>query len=180
MRERLLHAPAWVLGLVNGVVFGTVWTVGGRLLEGENWSAAIVRGVLAGLVFGAIMGRVQHRQQQGVRDVAERSPEGLSRRVRRAAFRGPVPQEPGVRAAAHGLALAILAQYDRQQRWASPFFVLVALLSVLLAVTDSPWWWLAVVAWIVAAVGHPYMRSRLRRRAELLRADGTVQQTGSV
>ena len=179
MRERLLHAPAWVLGLVNGSVFGVVWAAFMRFGDGQSWSTALVYGGVAGAVFGVLMGRVQHRQQQGLRDVAARSPEGLSRRVRRAALRGPVPAQPGVREAAHGLAVAQLAQYDRQRIWPTPFFLLVALLSAFLAVTDSPWWWVAVVAWIVAAAGHPYMRSRLRRRAELLRGDGSQQPTAS-
>lgn len=168
MRERLLHAPAWVLGLLNGSLFGLFWTAFTRYSDGDSWTSALVQGALMGLFFGAVMGRLQHRQQQGVRDVAGRSPEGLSRRVRRAAVRGPVPAEPAVREAARGLALAQLVQLDRQRRWAPTFFVLVGLLSAYLAMTDSPWWWLAVVAWAVAAVGHPWLRSRLRRRTALL------------
>jgi hypothetical protein len=175
MRERLLHAPAWVLGLVNGSLFGLIWVLVTRFGDGESWSTAVAYGGIAGVVFGALMGRVQHRQQRGVREIAARSPEGLSRRVRRAALRGPVPEQPEVREAAHGLALAQLVQYERQRRWASPFFVLVALLSAYLAVTDNAWWWVAVVAWTVAAVGHPWMRSRLRRRAELLRGPGAQE-----
>ncbi len=170
MRERLLNAPAWALGLVNGSLFGLFWTAFTRYGEGDSWTAALVQGGLMGLFFGAVMGRVQHRQQRGVRDVAARSPEGLSKRVRRAVLRGPAPEDPQVREAAHGLAVAQLAQYERQRRWASPFFGLMAVLTAFLAVTDSPWWWLAVGAWTAAAVGHPWLRRRLRRRAALLRA----------
>ncbi|MGY2127991.1 hypothetical protein [Blastococcus sp. SYSU DS0617] len=178
MRERLLHAPAWVLGLVNGSLFGLVWAAFMRFGGGESWPTTLTYGGVAGAVFGGLRGRIQYRQQQGLRDVAARSPEGLSRRVRRAASRGPVPADPEVREAAHGLVLAQLAPLDRQRLWATPFFVLVALLSAFLAVTDSPWWWLAVVAWTVAAAGHPWKRARLRRRAELLRGDGSEQPAG--
>lgn len=171
MRERLLHAPAWVLGLLNGSLFGLFWTAFTRYGEGESWTAALVQGGLLGLFFGAVMGRLQHRQQQGVRDVAARSPEGLSRRVRRAVLRGPAPEDPQVREAAHGLAVAHLAQYERQRRWAPPFFGLVAVLSAFLAVTDSPWWWFAVAAWAAAAAGHPWMVRHLRRRTALLGDD---------
>jgi hypothetical protein len=174
MRERLLHAPAWVLGLVDGTLFALVWILLTRFGGGDSWSTAVVYGVVAGVVFGALMSRVQHRQQQGLREVAARSPEGLSRRVRRAASRGPVPEDPQIREAARGLARAQLGRYE-QQRWASPFFVLVALLSALLAVTDTAWWWLAAVVWIGAAVWHPYARDRLRRRVALL-APGAAPQ----
>ncbi|RBY76547.1 hypothetical protein DQ239_13440 [Blastococcus sp. TF02-09] len=179
MRERLLHAPAWVLGLLNGSLFGSFWAVWTHYGDGESWTASLVQGGLLGIFFGAVMGAVQHRQQRGVREVAERSPEGLSKRVRRAAFRGPVPPDPQVRAAAHGLAVAQWEQYDRQRRWASPLFGLGALGSALVALTDNAWWWLGVPAWALAAVGHPWMRTRLRRRAELLRPDGIAESAAS-
>jgi len=179
MRERMLHAPAWVLAVVSGTIFGLFWVLWMHYGEGDSWTASLVQGGLMGLVFGAIMGPVQHRQQRGVREVADGSPEGLSKRVRRAAFRGPVPAEPTVREAAHGLVLAQLAQLDRQRRWASPFFLLLAALGVFQAVIDNPLWWLAVVLWTAGAVAHPYLRSRLRRRADLLRLDPSAQQVPS-
>lgn len=170
MRERLLHAPVWVLGLVNGVLFGLFWTAWSRYGDGESWTSSLATGAVLGVVFGCVMGVVQHRQQRGVRDAAVHSPEGLSKRVRRAAFRGPVPEQPEVREAARVLALAQLAQYERQRRWAPTFFVFVALLSAALAVTNNPWWWGAVVAWIIASIGHPWAQRRLSRRAALLGA----------
>lgn len=176
MRERLLHAPAWALGVVNGSLFSLGWAAWTHYGDGESWTASLSYGAILGVFFGAIMGVVQHRQQCGVREVAARSPEGLSGRVRRAARRGPVPEEAEVRDAAHGLVVAQQAQLEKQRVWAPAFFVLLAVLGVFQAVTDSPWWWLVVVAWTVAAVGHPYLRHRLRRRAELLRADESPQQ----
>lgn len=126
------------------------------------------------MLFGAVTGPVLHRQQRGVREAATRSPEGLSARVRRASWRGPVPQDPEVRAAARDLVLAQLAQYDKQRRWGPLAFGFFALLSLYLAITESPWFWLGVVGWTLAAAGHLWMRNRLRRRAELLRPDGSV------
>ena len=145
MRERLLHAPAWVLGLLSGSLFGLLWAVWTHVAEDESWTSSLIQGGVMGVFFGAVMGVVQHRQQRGVREVA-----------------------------AHGLVLAQLAQLDRQRRWASAFFLLMAALGVVQAVTENPWWWLAVVAWTAGAVAHPYLRNWLRRRAELLRPDGSV------
>lgn len=175
MRERLLQAPAWVQALVNGTLFGVFWAGWNHFGEGDSWTAALVQGGIVGLVFGAIVGPVLHRQQRGVREAAARSPEGLSARVRRASWRGSVPQDPEVRAAARDLALANLAQYDKQRVWGPLFFAFVALLSLYLAISESPWYWLGVVAWSLAAAAHLLMRRRLRRRAELLCPDGSVQ-----
>jgi hypothetical protein len=159
MRERLLHAPAWVLGLLNGSLFGLFWTLSSRLVEDDSWTSSLIRGGVLGVFFGAFTGVVQHRQQRGVR--------------------GPVPQEPEVRAAARDLALAHLAQYDRQRVWGPLVYGAFALLSLFLAVADSPWFWLGVVLGVVAAVGHLRTRSRLRRRADLLRPDPSAQQVPS-
>ena len=175
MRERMLHAPAWVLGVVSGTMFGLFWALWTHYGDGDSWTASLVQGALLGLFFGAVMGPVQHRQQRGVREAAARSPEGLSTRVRRASWRGPLPQEPEVRAAARDLVLAQLAQYEKQRVWGPLFLAVLAVLSLYLAAAESPWYWLGVVAWSAAAAGHLWVRTWLRRRAELLRPDGSEQ-----
>ena len=175
MRERMLNAPAWVLAVVNGTLFGVFWAGWTHYGEGDSWTASLVQGSLLGLFFGAVMGPVLHRQQRGVREAAARSPEGLSKRVRRAAWRGPAPQEPEVRAAARDVVLAQLAQYDKQRVRGPIFCAVLAVLSLYLAVVQSPWHWLGVLAWSAAAAGHLWVRSWLRRRADLLRPDGSVQ-----
>jgi hypothetical protein len=169
MRERMLNAPVWVRALISGAMFGVLWVLYMRFVQGESWTVALAFGVLAGAFFGALFGPIQHRQLAGVRDAAARSPEGLSARVRRAASRGPVPAEPEIREAAHGLVVAQLRPLERQRIWGPAFFLLMAVLAVFEAVTQSPWWWLAVVFWISVAAGHRYALLRLRRRAELLR-----------
>jgi uncharacterized membrane protein (UPF0136 family) len=171
MRERLLDAPAWVLGLVGGTVSGVLWVLATRLVWQESWTESVVTGLIFGLVFGAVIGPVQRRQNRGLREAAARSPEGLSKRVRRAASRGPVPDDPSLRAAAHDVLLAQLAPLERQRIWGPAFFLGVGVLGVFLAVTDSAWWWIASTAWIAAAGGHRLLLLRLRRREELLRRD---------
>ncbi|WP_324274872.1 hypothetical protein [Blastococcus brunescens] len=168
MRERLIHAPVWALAAVFGGFFGLSWAVWSRFLEGQSWTRALVTAAIAGVLFGAMMGPVTHRQWRGARELAARSPGGLSREVRRAGWRGPVPSDPVVRQAAHDLLRAQLEPMERQRRWASPFFALMAVLALYLALTDSAWWWWAVAAWTGMAVAHPFTRRRLRRRAVLL------------
>ncbi|SOD95102.1 hypothetical protein [Blastococcus haudaquaticus] len=170
MRERLLRAPAWVLALVAGTSFAVLWALITRV-QGESWTAAIVTGAVLGVFFGGVMGPIQHRQNRGLREVAARSPEGLSKRVRRAAWRGPVPDDVDVRQAAHDVVLAQSAQLERQRIWGPALFLLMAALGIYLAVADDPWWWLSVPVWITAAAAHRVVLLRLRRRAELLRPD---------
>ncbi|SEM12292.1 hypothetical protein SAMN04515665_13223 [Blastococcus sp. DSM 46786] len=172
MRHRLLQAPVWVLSVVTGSTFGLFWVLWSRLLEGESWSEALAVGGLLGLFFGAVMGPVLHRQNRGVREAAERSPEGLSPRVRRAASRGPVPAETEVRRAAHELALAQLGPLERQRAWGPPFFLFMAAVAVGLASTESAWWWLGAAFFVAIAAGHRYQLVRLRRRVALLDPEG--------
>jgi hypothetical protein len=176
MRDRLLNAPWWVLSLVSGASFGLLWTVWRRLVEGDSWSAALVQGTLLGIFFGAVMGPVTHRQNRGLREAAAHSPEGLSRRVRRAAFRGPVPADPAVRDAARRVVVAQLRPLDGQRWWGPLFFVFVAALGVALGLSDSPWWFVPVPFWIAAAWGHVLLRRHLHRRAALL---NTAPEAGS-
>ena len=170
VRERLLDAPAWVLALFTGTFFAVFWALTTRV-QGESWSAAVVQGAILGVFFGGVMGPVLHRQNRGLREAAARSPEGLSKRVRRAAWRGPVPDDVDVRRAAHEVVLAQSAQLERQRVWGPAVFLLLAALGTYLAVADDPWWWLSVPVWITAAAAHRVVLLRLRRRAELLRPD---------
>lgn len=170
MRQRVLNAQAWVLALGNGGLFGVLWVLWLRFGENQTWTEAVIRGCIVGVVFGAITGPLQHRQQRGVRAAAARSPEGLSKRVRRAAWRGPIPDDPEVRVSAHRLLVAQSEQLEKQRIWGPAVFLGMAALGVFLAIGDNPWWWLSVVAWIGAAVGHRLLLQRTRRREEVLRS----------
>ncbi len=106
-------------------------------------------------------------------DPDDQSPRAVGRRVRRAASgSGPVPDDPDEREAAHELALDHQHVLDRQRYWAPAMFVLLALLAAGVALTGPAWVWVTVPMWLAAAVGHSYLRSRVRARVELL-APGT-------
>lgn len=101
-------------------------------------------------------------------DETDQSPRAVGRRVRRASWRGPVPADPDEREAAHDLALDHLRDLDRQRYWGPAMFLVMAVLSAGVALTGPAWVWLTVPVWIAGAAGHPYLRGRLRERAELL------------
>lgn len=168
VRDRLLTAPAWVIGLLNGAVAGAMWVLINRVVWQETWAASALSGLLFGVVFGVITGPFQRRQWRGLREAAGRSPEGLSKRIRRAASRGPVPGDPAVRQAAHEVAVVQLRTFETQRVWGPGFLLVMAVLGVFLAVDGDPWWWVAAAAFVAAAVGHRWLLLHLRRRAEVL------------
>ncbi len=88
--------------------------------------------------------------------------------MRRAASRGPVPEDPDEREAAHEMALDHLRVLDRQRYWAPAMFALLAVLAAGVALTGPAWVWVTVPVWLAAAAGHPYLRGRMRDRVELL------------
>lgn len=102
-------------------------------------------------------------------DPDDQSPRAVGRRVRRAASgSGPVPDDPDEREAAHELALDHLHVLDRQRYWAPAMFVALALLAAGVALTGPALVWITVPVWLAAAVGHSYLRGRVRARVDLL------------
>jgi hypothetical protein len=98
----------------------------------------------------------------------DQSPRAVARRVRRAASRGPVPEDPDEREAAHEMALDHAREFQRQRYWAPAVFLLTAALSAGVALTGPAWVWVLVPVWLAAAAGHPYLRRRASERAALL------------
>ena len=88
--------------------------------------------------------------------------------MRRAASRGPVPEDPDEREAAHEIALDHLGVFHGQRYWAPALFVATAVLAAGVALTGPAWVWGTVPVWLAAAAGHPWLRRRMRARAELL------------
>ena len=170
MLERLLLAPAWVLSLVYGVAFGVGQGIV-QYLQNASWTSSLVVGGVTGLVFGAAVGPDQFRQNGGWREAAHLSPEGLSRRVRRAVRRGPAPEESATRQAVHAVVAAKLQQAEGWRRiYSAVVCAVLAAVALVLVVVEGPWWWLAVAAVLgLAARTEIYLR-RLRRRDAVLSA----------
>ncbi len=104
----------------------------------------------------------------------DQSPRAVGKRVRRAAARGPVPEDPDEREAAHELALDHLRELDRQRYWAPALFVALAVVWAGVALTGPAWVWVFVPLLLAAAVGHPWLRGRMRERAALLAPEGQL------
>jgi hypothetical protein len=162
----MLPSRTWRSTLASAGAFFAVTVLWGVLVRDESWSEVLVRGVVVGVAFGAVLGVIERRRRGD--DPDDQSPRAVGRRVRRSASRGPVPEDPDERQAAHDLALDHLRELHRQRYWAPAMFVAVAALAAGVALTGPSWVWATVPLWLAGAAGHPWLRGRMRSRAELL------------
>jgi Flp pilus assembly protein TadB len=171
----LLRAPWWVLSLVTGGLFGVNMALFGALFQEERWPVAVVGGVLAGVLFGAVMGPLLARQNRRWRDSVGTSSTDDLRRARRAARGGPVPTDPEQRALAHRLVTTQLGELRRRRRLSVTVFSVFLVLEAVMAVTRSPWFWLAAAFFAaMLALVLAYPRRLERRAAELAPPDGDL------
>ena len=175
----MLNARRWVLALVLGVPFGLSQALATRFSQDTSWTYALVWGAIAGLFFGPIMSVVLHRKNRQMREAVGQLPETQLKQATRASWRGPIPEDPATREAAHRLLVSQLDQARRQRVWVAPLLVLMAGWTVYLAVTESPWWWPALALWAVVAVGHLWWPVRLQRRVRLLEAAPHRESAGT-
>jgi hypothetical protein len=171
VRAYLLNAPTWMLCLVQGSVFAVLTGVMSFATEHDSVAATVARAVVGGAVFGAVVGPVSARQSRQLRGAAgDLAPQHL-RSAYRAAWRGPVPEDPWLREAARRIASHRLETILGQRRWASVLFGLLTVLSLVLA-ADSLGWLLATAVFVAALGAQLYCPRRLRSRIVLLtRAD---------
>lgn len=171
MRNWLLTAPWWAHALLLGSVYGLGNVLTGRFLGGESWTEAVVSGAVVGALFGAVTGPLSARMNRRFREAAGDVPRDQLQRIARLARRGPVPEDPQLRRAAHRVALQQRDQLLRQRRWALPLLGLVMAFLLWLALRDGagdPFPWLAVVFLLALIAAHLLVARRLARRAELL------------
>ncbi len=86
----------------------------------------------------------------------------------RASRRGPVPDDAATRAAAAALTRYQLEQTTTQRNKNVAIFGAVGVLELVLALTSSPWWWLAVLMFVALIVAQSREPRTLRRRLALL------------
>jgi hypothetical protein len=164
-----MTAPLWVSAPVNGLLFGLAMALGHRMFGGSSWSSALIGGGLSGLVYGALMAPVLHRQRRRLLAATGELPDAQIPSAARASFRGPVPADPLVRAAAARLSAQQGELLARQRLWGVPFFAVMTAVACWLALTDAPWWWAGVAVFGVLLGFQLVGPRRFRRRAELLK-----------
>lgn len=150
--------------------FGVAMGLLVRLSDHASWKQVVVEFAVSGSLFGAFSTFLSRRNRRRRVGILAGLTSAQRRQARRAAERGPLPQDALLRARA-----AELAQWS-QQEWCRlrglNTVVLVVFLvgNVMLALTDSPWWWVTVPCIGAILARARVWPARLERRAELLRA----------
>jgi hypothetical protein len=168
VRTWLLDLPRWKRAVVLGVTFGALMTLYIVLTQDVSWVGAAMGGVVGGALFGLVASRTMFPQESELREVVAGARAAGRRQVSRATWRGPVPGDPDVRAAAAAVIAYQLPILERQRRWAPIFFLVMAVVAAALALTKSPWYWAAVAFFVAMLIVQLVLPGHLRRRAELL------------
>ena len=168
VRGAIMRLPGWVLGILTGSSFG----LGMSLFQASQMtlSVNIVISVLEGVFFGSIMGPWSARLNKQYRATQGPLPRSNERPARKAALRGPVPTNPVIRAASARAAEFQLTQI-RRYWWGAPFFAVFGLVAVLLAISESLWWLLAVLEFTGFFIYQIWLPRHLERRRALLAGD---------
>ena len=168
----MVRAPWWKLAVVMGALIAPFFVLAFALIGDRGWPAAVLMGLGVAGVCGPVLGYVTATH---IRDsMAAGGPLSDDDRavVERAARRGPVPEDATTREAALRVVEDRLILLRGTQVRARVTGAVLLLGTVALAVTQSPWWWLAAAFWAALLVLAFAAPARLRQRAELLRRGG--------
>jgi len=171
----------WVQAMLFGVVFGVVMGLfAAHQSHGSGVAAGLVTGSIGGVVFGLVMGWVTRRQQVAREQRTAAVTAGLTAERRtqavRASRRGPIPDDPAIRAAAAGLTHDDLEQSISYRSKNLTSFSIIGLLDLVLALTSSRWYWLAVLVLAAVIVAQLRQPQALRRRLALLNPTADFHQ----
>ncbi|MFI5736373.1 hypothetical protein ACIA49_40030 [Kribbella sp. NPDC051587] len=169
MQKFLLRAPSWVIALLFGALFALMSVVVG-VIDDASWRFVAIMAVVGGVIMGPLLALVTRNQRREQLRALEEVPEQEWKLVRRAAWKGPVPSDPGIRAAALELATRF---YGRAYRFRKPFYIVFGLNLVVqivsLATGGSRWAIVTMICFAIVIVLQWYNLRRLKRRIELLR-----------
>jgi protein-S-isoprenylcysteine O-methyltransferase Ste14 len=169
MNAWLMRLSRWQLAVVMAALICPFFVLLFRLGGDASWATALIMGVGVAVLCGPVLSYfVDHEMR---RSLAVGGPLTEDDRVlvERAARRGPVPNDNALREAALRVAenrLVVLRQ-TRSRALAASFVLVFA--TGILAIAQSPWWWIAVGACVAVLVLVLLAPARVQRRAELLR-----------
>ncbi|MCA0144192.1 hypothetical protein [Blastococcus sp. LR1] len=169
MNAWLLRAPRWKIATLMGVVLAPLAVLFFGLTGDRSWATACVMGIALAAVCAPVLGLATARTIQDASPGLEGLPGHARARVELAARRGPVPADTEERRAALRLVEDRLSVVRATRTRAGAFCAALVLVSGLLALARSPWWWIAVAAGLAMTVAVVVGPRRLDRRAELLR-----------
>jgi hypothetical protein len=168
MRAEPNEFPWWVAAVMGGVLFGLVMGAFTKL-DGSSWTAVGVGALVTGIPFGLAMGWWTARWQRGMEDAEGDLPPDKVRLAHRAAMGGAVPDDEEVRSTALRIASRYLADYTGRTRRLSVILMVFLLIgSVAGAVSETPWALLGALVPAVVLYTQWYWPRRLRSRIRSL------------
>lgn len=169
LRAYLQTAPWWVVGAVQGTIFGLIFGIFTATQQGESWVGVVVTVLLSGAVFGLAMGLLRRRQRHRRPDPVPDLDLSGRRDAERAAVRGPIPTDPAARRDAAALTRHQLELMARGRTLGLVVFTFFLILALLLAVTTGGWVnWLFAVLFFGLLTQVVLRPRRLQRRLALL------------
>lgn len=159
----------------GGVFFGL--GLGGVVLANSGgliWPAVAVAAG-SGVVFSFALSRGLRRQRRS--DRVELDGRSVDLSDTRDAIDGPPAPDRAGRERQLRIVDQRLAQARRSGRRASIVFAVLLVLDVVLAVTSSPWFWLAAVLFFLLLAASPLPFVRLQRRRDELAGTAPVEPT---
>ncbi|HEY0617565.1 MAG TPA: hypothetical protein VGD15_08260 [Kribbella sp.] len=167
MRLYLSEPPRWVLAVLFGIPFGIGMGIVVKR-DASTWAEAGIGALVMGVAFGLGMGFATDKWLRTMRAAEGHLKREKVPSAHRAAQRGPVPDDPEVRAAALRIATQ---QLDLDRR--APLLVIIPAALLLVgvvaaSVTESPWHLLFAVVPGLMLFGRWYRPRQLRRRVALL------------
>ena len=163
-----IRRATWVSAVLIGGVFGAAFGAFIKL-DGESWTEAVIAAVVTGIPFGVAMGRWGNKWLRDLEAAEGDLPADKAELANRAAWKGPIPEDPEVRAAAIRIARQYLRPYSgRFRRLSIILMVLLLIGCVVGAVTETPMVLLSAalpVAFLYVQWSQP---RHLRRRIKLL------------
>lgn len=165
----------WSRALLYGVPFGVVMGLfAAHRGPGFGVVDGLIAGIFSGVLFGLAMGWLTRRQQLAREQRAAAFTAGLTAQHRtlavRTSRRGPIPDDPATRAAAAALTRDQLERSTGQRNKNLARLGALVLLELVLALTSSPWFWLAVLIFAAAIVAQLREPQKLHRRLAQLNA----------
>jgi len=168
MRGYISGAPKWVVAVIAGAFFGTGMGIFVKR-DGSSWTETIISALVLGVVFGIPAAFWFDRERRQMRAAEGDLPTDKLKSAHHAADRGPIPEDPEVRAAARRIATHQLQQLQRTPRLVAIGLPAALLIVVVIgSVTESPWNLIFAVAPVYALIGQLSLSRRARRRIELL------------
>jgi hypothetical protein len=169
MRSGVSKPPNWFMGVLSGLLFGVGFAAFVKY-DGAGWGATVGIGLASGVFFGFSMGRWGGRWARTMQEAESELSAEEAKAARRAADRGPVPDDPRIRMAALKIATAqqTLEVSGARRIFPQVVAVLVVVGVIVSAITESPWNLVFLVGPVAILYGGLVAPRRTRQRIRLL------------